>query len=130
MPPNFNMGQWLESWEMELVDTTYPSQGVRRSQFECRDSGVTRRLAAVLQQAETNSRGGHDFPASSSSYLANIHYPVFRPIPQSVYVNETASVGSPVFQDVDIDAVAAARAGEPVLSLRWLGTFRKGVLYP
>ena len=88
--------------EINLVETEGfrgdTSLNGQNSAFQCRETGVAQRLAKILQQAEKNNRGKEDFPPTSSRYLANIHYPVFQKIPQSFYVNETAAVGSPVFQ--------------------------------
>ena len=88
--------------EIILVDTegyhADTSLNGENSAFECQDTGVAQRLGKILQQAEKNNRGKEDFPPTYSRYLANIHYPVFQRIPQSFYVNETASIGSTVFQ--------------------------------
>jgi protocadherin Fat 1/2/3 len=68
------------------------------SLFECRETGVAQRLAKIMLQSEKSNRIKEEFPPTSSRYLGNIHYPVFQRIPQTFYVNETAPLGSLVFQ--------------------------------
>ena len=72
----------------------------RNAAFDCRTTGVAERMAEILQTAERNNapHSEEEFPATSSRYLANIHFPVFERLPRSFYVNETAALGSFVFQ--------------------------------
>ena len=90
--------------EINLVETEGfrkdTSLNGRNSMFECRTTNVAQRLEEILNTAERNNARNNDeeFSRTSSRYLANIHYPVFQRLPRSFYVNETAPIGSVVFQ--------------------------------
>lgn len=70
--------------------------------FECRDTGVARRLAETLATSERNNMPGReptandDFAMMPSRYGENVHSPEFLDLPVEVRVNESAPLGTTI----------------------------------
>jgi protocadherin Fat 1/2/3 len=70
--------------------------------FECRDTGVARRLIETRAMAEKNNAPGRDTSSSDdfammpSRYGENIHSPEFVDLPAEVQVNETTPLGTTI----------------------------------
>lgn len=64
--------------------------------LECRDTGVTRRLADLLAAAARTNAARHDEdpPSPPGRYGQNAHSPEFRDFPLELRVNESVSLGS------------------------------------
>lgn len=67
--------------------------------FECKDTGVARRLTEVLAAAERNNMPGRDasqeeFAMMPSRYGENVHTPEFLDFPLEVKVNESVALGT------------------------------------
>ncbi|KAJ8866048.1 hypothetical protein PR048_033572 [Dryococelus australis] len=64
--------------------------------FECRDTGVARRLTEILAAAEKNNMQGkqEEFAMMPSRYGQNVHSPEFIDFPVEIRVNESVSVGT------------------------------------
>lgn len=67
--------------------------------FECKDTGVARRLTEVLAAAERNNMPGRDtsqeeFAMMPSRYGENVHTPEFLDFPLEVKVNESVPLGT------------------------------------
>lgn len=65
--------------------------------FECRDTGVARRLTEVLAAAEKNNmplQHQEEFAMMPSRYGENIHSPEFINFPLEIKVNESATLGT------------------------------------
>ncbi|XP_066149601.1 fat-like cadherin-related tumor suppressor homolog isoform X2 [Euwallacea fornicatus] len=86
----------------KLVNTKKNPFGNRRfltednGVFDCKDTGVARRLTEVLAQAENNNGPLEieDFPMMPTRYGQNIHHPEFIDFPIEVKVNESVPIGS------------------------------------
>lgn len=86
--------------EMHLVTTKrLPGQGSlladETGAFECRDTGVARRLTEVLASAEKNNmpQNQEEFAMMPSRYGENVHTPEFLNFPNEIKVNESAPLG-------------------------------------
>lgn len=72
------------------------------SLFECRETGVARRLTETLAAAERNNMPGReptasdDFIMMPSRYGQNVHAPEFVDLPVEVRVNETVPLGTTI----------------------------------
>lgn len=65
--------------------------------FECRDTGVARRLTEILAAAERNNdekRGREDFLMMPTRYGQNVHSPEFLEFPIEIKVNESVALGT------------------------------------
>ncbi|XP_063239987.1 LOW QUALITY PROTEIN: fat-like cadherin-related tumor suppressor homolog [Bacillus rossius redtenbacheri] len=64
--------------------------------FECRDTGVARRLTEILASAERNNMQGkqEEFAMMPSRYGQNVHAPEFIEFPVEIRVNESVSIGT------------------------------------
>ncbi|XP_060526655.1 fat-like cadherin-related tumor suppressor homolog isoform X2 [Cylas formicarius] len=64
--------------------------------FECRDTGVARRLTEVLADAENNNGpvAVEDFPMMPTRYGQNVHAPEFVDFPVEIKVNESVALGT------------------------------------
>nr|CAD7448921.1 unnamed protein product [Timema bartmani] len=64
--------------------------------FECRDTGVARRLTEVLASAEKNNMPGRaeEFAMMPSRYGENVHAPEFIDFPIEIRVNESVALGT------------------------------------
>ncbi|XP_046394541.1 fat-like cadherin-related tumor suppressor homolog isoform X2 [Ischnura elegans] len=65
--------------------------------FDCRDTGVARRLTEVLAAAEKNnfpSAAREDFAMMPGRYGDNVHSPEFLDFPIQLLVNESVAIGS------------------------------------
>lgn len=81
-------------------DATGPALGPHKGYFDCRETGVARRLTEVLAAAERNnaphSGDQDDFPLVPPRYGSNVHAPEFVDFPLEVRVNESLALGSVV----------------------------------
>ncbi|XP_015431937.1 PREDICTED: fat-like cadherin-related tumor suppressor homolog [Dufourea novaeangliae] len=77
--------------------------------FECRDTGVARRLTEAMASAERNNIPSKDdeYTLTPSRYGENIHTPEFIDFPSEIKVNESAKVGTTLVRirarDRDLD---------------------------
>ncbi|KAL1490534.1 hypothetical protein ABEB36_013210 [Hypothenemus hampei] len=64
--------------------------------FDCRDTGVARRLTEVLAEAEKNNGplDKEDLPMMPTRYGQNVHSPEFIDFPVEIRVNESVAIGS------------------------------------
>ncbi|KAF4525611.1 hypothetical protein B566_EDAN001210 [Ephemera danica] len=64
--------------------------------FECRDTGVARRLTEVLASAERNNAPGREelFAMMPSRYGENVHSPEFLDFPTEIQVNESIAINT------------------------------------
>ncbi|CAG9825597.1 unnamed protein product [Phaedon cochleariae] len=64
--------------------------------FECKDTGVARRLTEVLADAENNNRADvkEEFPMMPTRYGQNVHSPEFIDFPVEIKVNESVALGT------------------------------------
>ncbi|XP_076257504.1 FAT atypical cadherin kugelei isoform X3 [Rhynchophorus ferrugineus] len=64
--------------------------------FDCKDTGVARRLTEVLAEAENNNRPleREDFPMMPTRYGQNVHSPEFVDFPIEIKVNESVPLGT------------------------------------
>ncbi|KAK3921990.1 Fat-like cadherin-related tumor suppressor-like protein [Frankliniella fusca] len=69
-----------------------------RGYFDCRETGVARRLTEVLAAAERNNAphagDEEDFPLVPPRYGSNVHAPEFVDFPLEVRVNESLALGA------------------------------------
>ena len=65
--------------------------------FSCQTSDVALQLTKLLALAERNNRYSVDTGPDPVLYQ-NIHAPKFKRLPKSIYLNETAPIGSVVFK--------------------------------
>lgn len=68
-------------------------------QFQCKDTGVARRLADVLASAEKNNvqvrdASQEEFAMMPSRYGENVHAPEFSDFPLEIKVNESVNLGT------------------------------------
>ncbi|XP_033149615.1 fat-like cadherin-related tumor suppressor homolog [Drosophila busckii] len=70
--------------------------------FECRETGVARRLAETLASAEKNNAWnislseGNDLALTPSRYGQNVHKPEFKNFPLELFLNESVQLGTTV----------------------------------
>lgn len=82
---------------MEYTKTT-----LNYGTFECRETGVARRLAETLALAEKNNIKNtsqfemNDVALTPSRYGQNIHRPEFKNFPQELIINESIQLGTSV----------------------------------
>ncbi|VEN58944.1 unnamed protein product [Callosobruchus maculatus] len=64
--------------------------------FECKDTGVARRLTEVLAAAEENNKpiAQEEFPMMPVRYGQNVHAPEFFDFPIEIKVNESVALGT------------------------------------
>lgn len=64
--------------------------------FNCKDTGVARRLTEVLADAEENNKPlpQEEFPMMPSRYGQNVHAPEFLDFPVEIKVNESVALGT------------------------------------
>lgn len=64
--------------------------------FECKDTGVARRLTEVLAAAENNNKppAFEEFPMMPTRYGQNVHVPEFSDFPDEIKVNESVALGT------------------------------------
>ncbi|XP_015586979.1 fat-like cadherin-related tumor suppressor homolog isoform X2 [Cephus cinctus] len=64
--------------------------------FECRDTGVARRLTEAIASAEKNNMPGRDdeYTMMPSRYGENVHAPEFLDFPNEIKVNESIPLGT------------------------------------
>ncbi|CAH0554099.1 unnamed protein product [Brassicogethes aeneus] len=64
--------------------------------FECKDTGVARRLTEVLADAENNNKihVQEEFPMMPTRYGQNVHSPEFVDFPVEIKVNESIPLGT------------------------------------
>ncbi|XP_030767379.1 fat-like cadherin-related tumor suppressor homolog isoform X3 [Sitophilus oryzae] len=64
--------------------------------FDCKDTGVARRLTEVLAEAENNNSPleTEDFPMMPIRYGQNVHAPEFMDFPIEIKVNESVTLGT------------------------------------
>ncbi|XP_076387964.1 FAT atypical cadherin kugelei isoform X3 [Megachile rotundata] len=64
--------------------------------FECRDTGVARRLTEAIAAAERNNVPSKDdeYALTPSRYGENVHAPEFIDFPNEIKVNESAKIGT------------------------------------
>ncbi|KAJ8918140.1 hypothetical protein NQ315_011597 [Exocentrus adspersus] len=64
--------------------------------FDCKDTGVARRLTEVLADAEDNNKplAQEDFPMMPTRYGQNVHSPEFIDFPVEIKVNESVALGT------------------------------------
>lgn len=64
--------------------------------FDCKDTGVARRLTEVLADAEDNNKpiAQEDFPMMPTRYGHNVHSPEFLDFPVEIKVNESVALGT------------------------------------
>lgn len=64
--------------------------------FDCKDTGVARRLTEVLAAAENNNKppAQEEFPMMPTRYGQNIHAPEFIDFPDEIKVNESVALGT------------------------------------
>ncbi|XP_052121154.1 fat-like cadherin-related tumor suppressor homolog isoform X3 [Frankliniella occidentalis] len=78
--------------------TAAPSTGFHKGYFDCRETGVARRLTEVLAAAERNNAphvaDEEDFPLVPPRYGSNVHAPEFVDFPLEVRVNESLALGA------------------------------------
>ena len=65
--------------------------------FDCRSTNVAARLTELMAEAEANNAAGPE-DSAGPHYIQNIHYPAFKRLPKSFYVNETDPVGTEIFK--------------------------------
>ncbi|KAK1119831.1 hypothetical protein K0M31_012909 [Melipona bicolor] len=97
---------------MHLVNAKRNSQArilSDQSAFECRDTGVARRLTEAIAAAERNNMPSKDdeYALTPSRYGENIHAPEFVDFPSEIKVNESAKIGTTLVRirarDKDLD---------------------------
>lgn len=83
---------------IKLVNAKKPTESAGDvSNFECKDTGVARRLTDVITSAEKNNMPGNEkeeFSMMPSRYGDNIHKPEFINFPNEIQVNESVSLRS------------------------------------
>lgn len=64
--------------------------------FECRETGVTRRLTDAIAEAEKNNAASRDdeYALTPRRYGGNVHAPEFVDFPNEIKVNESAKIGT------------------------------------
>ncbi|KAJ8966922.1 hypothetical protein NQ314_003225 [Rhamnusium bicolor] len=64
--------------------------------FDCKDTGVARRLTEVLADAEDNNKplAQEEFPMMPTRYGQNVHSPEFIDFPVEIKVNESVALGT------------------------------------
>ncbi|KAF5307380.1 hypothetical protein FQR65_LT07097 [Abscondita terminalis] len=64
--------------------------------FECKDTGVARRLTEVLAAAENNNKphAQEEFAMMPTRYGQNVHSPEYMDFPVEIKVNETVALGT------------------------------------
>lgn len=64
--------------------------------FDCKDTGVARRLTEVLAAAENNNKppAQEEFPMMPTRYGQNVHAPEFIDFPDQIKVNESVALGT------------------------------------
>lgn len=64
--------------------------------FDCKDTGVARRLTEVLADAEDNNKplAQEEFPMMPTRYGQNVHSPEFMDFPVEIKVNESVALGT------------------------------------
>ncbi|KAJ8936032.1 hypothetical protein NQ318_000693 [Aromia moschata] len=64
--------------------------------FDCKDTGVARRLTEVLADAEDNNKplAQEEFPMMPTRYGQNVHSPEFVDFPVEIKVNESVALGT------------------------------------
>ncbi|XP_072389697.1 fat-like cadherin-related tumor suppressor homolog [Diabrotica undecimpunctata] len=65
-------------------------------QFDCRDTGVARKLTEILADAEHNNKPStqEEFPMMPTRYGLNVHSPEFLDFPVQIKVNESVALGT------------------------------------
>lgn len=82
--------------------TGYRAMNDLNGNFECRDTGVSRRLSETFAAAERNNMpgrdtaGNEDFAMMPSRYGENIHTPEFMDLALEIKVNETTPLGTTI----------------------------------
>ncbi|XP_029031863.2 fat-like cadherin-related tumor suppressor homolog isoform X7 [Osmia bicornis bicornis] len=77
--------------------------------FECRDTGVARRLTEAIAAAERNNvpSKGDEYALTPSRYGENVHAPEFIDFPNEIKVNESVKIGTTLVKirarDKDLD---------------------------
>lgn len=68
--------------------------------FECKDTGVARRLTEVLAAAENNNKPPteEEFPMMPTRYGQNLKSPEFVDFPAEIKVNESVALGTTLFK--------------------------------
>ncbi|CAG9865047.1 unnamed protein product [Phyllotreta striolata] len=64
--------------------------------FDCRDTGVARKLTEILADAENNNKPStrEEFPMMPTRYGTNVHAPEFLDFPVEIKVNESVALGT------------------------------------
>ena len=84
-PYSSNNNRFVSNTKNKMVD------------FSCQTSDVALQLTKLLALAERNNRYSVDTGPDPVLYQ-NIHAPKFKRLPKSIYLNETAPIGSVVFK--------------------------------
>ncbi|XP_056644010.1 fat-like cadherin-related tumor suppressor homolog isoform X1 [Diorhabda sublineata] len=65
-------------------------------QFDCKDTGVARKLTEILADAENNNKPStqEEFPMMPTRYGLNVHSPEFLDFPVEIKVNESVALGT------------------------------------
>nr|XP_023018375.1 fat-like cadherin-related tumor suppressor homolog [Leptinotarsa decemlineata] len=92
---------------MKLIEGNNKLYSTGIGTFECRDTGVARRLTEVLAQAEENNKLlKQEFLMMPTRYGENLHSPEFLDFPVEIKVNESVALGTSlvklVAQDRDL----------------------------
>nr|XP_022919754.1 fat-like cadherin-related tumor suppressor homolog isoform X3 [Onthophagus taurus] len=82
----------LVNTKRSLATGNYDEAGV----FECRDTGVARRLTEILSAAENNNKppDQEEFAMMPTRYGQNVHSPEFVDFPIEIKVNESVALGT------------------------------------
>ena len=76
----------------------YNGNNKKMADFTCQSTDVAHQLTRLLALAERNNRYSAEDAGPDPVLYQNIHAPKFSRLPKSIFLNETAPIGSVVFK--------------------------------